>query len=164
MKTLLLMRHAKSSWDDSSLTDYERPLNERGKRDAPRMGRWLASQGFRPDRIVTSSARRARKTARRVAEALGYTEIIEERRDLYMASPHAWLTMLHAIPDTAACILGVGHNPTMELLVEQLGGTRHAMPTAAVACFTIQEETWLACHCGPHLSLQAVWTPDDLDD
>ena len=71
MKTLLLMRHAKSSWDDPDVADHDRPLNKRGKKDAPRMGQWLAEQGLTPEVIVTSTAKRARKTAELVAESCG---------------------------------------------------------------------------------------------
>ncbi|MFG0335704.1 MAG: SixA phosphatase family protein, partial [Maioricimonas sp. JB049] len=83
MKTLLLMRHAKSSWADPSKADHDRPLNARGKRDAPRMGQWLLEQNLVPDRIVSSTARRARKTASRVASGCGYTAEIVHERALY---------------------------------------------------------------------------------
>ena len=73
MKTLLILRHAKSSWNYTDLSDYDRPLNARGKQDAPRMGEHLREQGLIPDRILTSSAKRAKKTAIRVAKACGYT-------------------------------------------------------------------------------------------
>jgi phosphohistidine phosphatase len=164
MKTLLLMRHAKSSWDDATQSDHDRPLNDRGKRDAPRMGELLAEQGLRPDHIVSSSARRARKTARRVAEALGYAGSIEERDDLYLSPPAVWLAMLHALPNDAECVLCVGHNPTLEGLVWHLGGTRQAMPTAAIAQFLLEGTSWSELHPGPQLSLRTIWRPKEIEE
>ena len=73
MKTLLMLRHAKSSWKDGSLSDHDRPLNERGKRDAPRMGQILKEQALVPELIISSTAKRARKTAAKMAEAAGIT-------------------------------------------------------------------------------------------
>jgi phosphohistidine phosphatase len=164
MKTLLLMRHAKSSRDDASLSDHDRPLNDRGKRDAPRMGALLAEEGLRPDLIVSSSARRARKTALRVAEALGYDGPIEERDDLYLSPPGVWLAMLQALPDDANCVLCVGHNPTLEGLVWQLGGTRQSMPTAAIAEFLLEGTSWSELHPGPQISLRTIWRPKEIED
>nr|NIL98123.1 hypothetical protein [Planctomycetales bacterium]NIP70269.1 hypothetical protein [Planctomycetales bacterium] len=86
MKTLLLLRHAKSSWDDSALDDHDRPLNKRGKRDAPRMGQLLVQQDLVPDCILTSTARRARKTAEAVAKACGGVVPLTEMPELYHAT------------------------------------------------------------------------------
>ena len=82
MKTLLILRHAKSSWNYPELSDYDRPLNKRGKRDAPRMGKFLREQKLTPDRILTSSAKRARRTASKVAKACGYGGKVKKIRHI----------------------------------------------------------------------------------
>src|SRR5437763_250008 len=132
MKTLLLMRHAKSSWKDESLDDYDRPLNKRGKREAPRMGEFLREQNLVPDCIVASSARRAGKTAQCVALAAAFRGEIRLTGELYMASPRKVLEILAQTPETCNTLLLIGHNPGLEELLEQLTGQHRALPTAAV--------------------------------
>ena len=87
MKRLLVLRHAKSSWADTSLDDWQRPLNDRGRRDAPRVGTWLRDRSLVPDLIVTSDAIRARETAAAVSTAVGYTREIVVEPSLYHATP-----------------------------------------------------------------------------
>ncbi|MCA9071607.1 MAG: histidine phosphatase family protein, partial [Planctomycetaceae bacterium] len=94
MKTLFLMRHAKSSWKDESLPDHDRPLNKRGKRDAPRMGQLLLEQGVHPDRWLSSTALRARRTAELLAETLQFAGEIEFRSELYHAEPEQFLSVI----------------------------------------------------------------------
>ena len=116
MKTLLILRHAKSSWDNPDLRDYDRPLNKRGKKDAPRMGKHIKTAKLIPDRILTSSAKRARKTAKRFAKACGYSGKIKKLDILYHAPVGLYYETLQAIPDKYNNIMVVGHNPTMEHL------------------------------------------------
>src|SRR5688500_2653227 len=99
MKTLLILRHAKSSWDDASLDDHERPLNARGRRDAPRMGDLLRDELLVPDLIITSDAVRAHTTALAVAEAAGYIGPIVVEPRLYHASPEDVLAVLATVAD-----------------------------------------------------------------
>src|SRR4029450_11617432 len=94
MKTLLVLRHAKSSWNDPALDDHERPLNKRGRRDAPRMGELVREYGLIPDIVISSDAVRARLTAEAVAEAARYTGEIMLDQHLYMASPADILSLL----------------------------------------------------------------------
>ncbi|MFM7274917.1 MAG: SixA phosphatase family protein, partial [Gammaproteobacteria bacterium] len=99
MKRLILCRHAKSSWADPGMADIDRPLNDRGKRDAPEMGRRLRERGVAPDLVVSSGARRARATARRIAAELGIdgdAVTIVER--LYEASVATWLAVIGGLP------------------------------------------------------------------
>ena len=124
MKTLLLMRHAKSSWDNARLSDYERPLNERGRRDAPRMGELLRREGLTPDLIVASSAKRAATTAELVALELSLDSDIRYTEQLYLAEPDAYITLARQLDDGIETLLMVGHNPGIQELVERLTGNK----------------------------------------
>ena len=97
MKTLLVLRHAKSSWDDTALDDHERPLNERGRRDGPRMGELVREHRLTPDIIISSDAVRARRTAEAVAKATRYAGEVRLDRLLYLASPADILGVLRTI-------------------------------------------------------------------
>ncbi|MCU0691750.1 MAG: histidine phosphatase family protein [Polyangiaceae bacterium] len=158
MKKLLLLRHAKSGWDDN-LDDHERPLNARGKKAAPRMGKLLREQRLRPDLIVTSTATRALKTARVVAEACGYEGPVQQDRSLYLASPAQYVRVAQNVDDGVVCLLLVGHNPGIELLVEQLTGIPERMPTAALCLVNVPIAAWCAFDATCRCSLQRVWRP-----
>ena len=111
MKQLILLRHAKSSWDDD-VADVDRPLAARGERDAPRMGKRLKARHARPDLIVTSHAARAQRTAELVAKALGIKrKELKTERALYLAAPADILGVVAAQDDSLTCLLLVGHNP-----------------------------------------------------
>lgn len=140
MLTLLLMRHAKSSWKDASLADHDRPLNKRGQRDAPRMGALLCAEGLVPGHIIASSARRARATAEQIAEVTE-CDHVEIDSGLYHASVMTWLETLERLPSCSP-VLCVGHNPGLEHLLEILTGEWHRMPTAAIAVIDVDEEDW----------------------
>ncbi len=142
MKTLLILRHAKSSWKDESLADFDRPLNARGKEDAPRMGRMLRKAGLTPDLILSSAAKRARKTAEAVAETCSYANEIVFTRELYAADPDTIIEQVRCAPDTAASVMVVAHNPGLELLLEQLTGELQALPTAALAEVRLPINAW----------------------
>ncbi|HYB95437.1 MAG TPA: histidine phosphatase family protein [Vicinamibacterales bacterium] len=142
MKRLLILRHAKSSWADSSMDDWERPLNERGERDAPKVGAWLRERESIPDVIVSSDAVRAITTARAVADAAGYTREIITQPSLYHAKPHDVIEVLRNVADDAATVLVVGHNPGLEDLVRQLSGEYHGLPTAALVDLEVPIEHW----------------------
>src|SRR5437870_2049014 len=117
MKSVLVLRHAKSSWKHPELADQDRPLNKRGKRDAPRMGRILKKERLVPDIIISSTAVRARATAEAVAKASGYQRDITFNRSLYAAGPQAYIDALHDLDDNVRVLI-VGHNPGLEELVE----------------------------------------------
>jgi phosphohistidine phosphatase len=146
MKKLLLMRHAKSSWGDESLPDFERPLNERGKRDALRVGRELPGRGAVPDVIASSTAVRALETTRLVCEALGASkfEVVQQEPLLYGAPSDRILEIVNLIPQACYCALLVGHNPGMQHLVTALTGELlpDGMKTAAVACIQLDVLDW----------------------
>jgi phosphohistidine phosphatase len=142
MKTLLLLRHAKSSWDDSSLRDFDRLLAPRGERDAPRIGKALRKRGPLPDLIVSSPAARAKATIKAVIKAAKLD--IEPRFDesMYGASSAELIKLIRHLPDSSVCALLVGHNPGFEDLVGRLTGSHERMPTAALACIEFRTDHW----------------------
>lgn len=112
MKTLYLIRHAKSSWDDLSLEDFERPLNTRGKQDAPKMGKRLKKLKIMPDLVVSSPAKRAAKTAKKITKEIGYAaEDIAFIDNLYHASMNDLLHIVQNIPSSVDNLMLFGHNP-----------------------------------------------------
>ena len=162
MKTLLILRHAKSSWNYPERSDYDRPLNRRGKRDAPRMGEFLREHGLTPDRILTSSAKRARRTASKVAKASGYTGKVKKLDAFYESVPGVYYETLRVVPDTYQRVMVVGHNPTMEQLVGYLTGRIRRMPTAALAHIELPIQRWEALDLTTAGTLVNLWTPKTL--
>jgi phosphohistidine phosphatase len=143
MKTLFLVRHAKSSRDDPGLSDQERPLNDRGFRDAPKMGARLAKRDVKPDLILSSPAVRARTTAELMARKLGYKvkDIVLDER-LYSAAPDDVLDVIHELGDKPKCVMVFGHNPELGQLVSRLSRKDTDMPTCAVAEFSYDIKSW----------------------
>ena len=162
MKTLLILRHAKSSWSNQNLSDFERPLNERGRHDAPRMGRWIKHQNLTPELIISSAAERALTTAELVALASGYDDELKVTRQFYLASPGAYIGALRRLPDGYTRVMVVGHNPGMEDLVEALTGQSTGMPTAAVACIELPITSWAALTDDESGTLFHYWVPREL--
>ncbi|MBD3942488.1 histidine phosphatase family protein [Microbacterium sp. NEAU-LLC] len=139
MIRLALVRHAKSDWGDPDLADHDRPLNDRGMRDAPVMAARLAASGFRPDVILTSTALRARTTAEAFAAELG---VAVSRDPALYGAPAATLLAAAAAAGMPS-IMVVAHDPGMTVLAGRLSGDGIAhMPTCAVATFTWQEDDW----------------------
>jgi phosphohistidine phosphatase len=143
-RRVTLLRHAKSSWGDPSLTDSDRPLNNRGERDAPMMGHRLLDQGVRPSLILTSSARRARQTARLVAREMNYPiEFIQGEPDLYLASPETMLEVIGRLEDSFNEILICAHNPGITELANQLCGIAiDNVPTCGIVVFEADVAKW----------------------
>lgn len=161
MKRLLILRHAKSSWGDSSLDDWERPLNPRGLRDAPKVGALLRTHALVPDLIVTSDAVRARATADAVAKAAGYDrEIVVEPR-LYHAKPEDLIAVLQGLSDDAARAMIVGHNPGLEDLIERLAGEHQGLPTATLAHLALPIDRWSALDEQTGGTIVNIWRPRD---
>ena len=158
MKTLIVLRHAKSE-HPLGVADFDRGLNERGKRDALRVGEVLRERGLTPDIIVSSSARRARKTAHRVAQNFGYERDIVETEDLYEAGPWGIITVIQQIPEEAATAVIVGHNPGFWGLVQTLGGAIDHFPTAAWAGLRLPVEFWAEVTEMTRGELAEFWYP-----
>ncbi|NOX80452.1 MAG: histidine phosphatase family protein [Deltaproteobacteria bacterium] len=144
MKSLLLCRHAKSSWSDNTLADIDRPLNKRGKRDAPLMGARLAMLGVKPDAIVSSPARRAYKTARHLAGTLGFSrKMILVINEIYEASPDVLLAIIGAFDNRADQVVMIGHNSEITVLANRLGGLGiDNIPTCGVVALDFAVRSW----------------------
>jgi len=147
MKNLILIRHAKSSWDDASLTDRERSLNKRGKRDAPVMGRLLKEKDLRPDRILSSPAKRALKTAKLIAEEVGYpNKRIDVREELYEQGLDALVGLVAGLDDGWDRVFLAGHNPELTDLANRLTGAGiENVPTCGVVSIEFSLERWRDC-------------------
>ena len=162
MKTLLVLRHAKSSWKNANLTDFERPLNKRGKHDAPLMGEFLRREGIVPDLIISSAAVRAVATAEAVALACGCDSEIQTTRHLYHAFSDEYIEVINAVPDEYDRIMVVGHNPGMESLVEDLTGEWVRMPTAALVHIALNISLWSDLSLESPEKLVNCWRPKEL--
>lgn len=143
MKKLLLIRHAKSSWDSPGASDFDRPLDDRGLRDAPVMARALAGRDVRPDLIFASAAKRTRETARILTEGLNAEEF-STSESLYLASGKQILREVAGLDEKTETAMIIGHNPGMHDAVETLCGvgTVDSFPTLAVACIELPVEFW----------------------
>ncbi|MBP7416112.1 MAG: histidine phosphatase family protein [Pyrinomonadaceae bacterium] len=142
MKTLYLLRHAKSSWDDPAQTDFERPLNQRGTKAALFMGELMAKKGLEPSLIVSSPAMRAKTTAELVKDAGTFSAEIIFEKTIYEASPNALRQVVSEISDDHTSALLVGHNPGIEGFIGYLTGDLEPMPTAALAVIELKLEKW----------------------
>jgi len=144
MKTLYLVRHAKSSWDDHSITDFERPLNKRGHRDAPFMGRLMREQGVKPDIIIASPANRALTTARLMADEMDYPfEEIRTNESLYESGMPDYLQTIASLNDVFSSAMIIGHNPTLTTVSEYLSDARIGnMPTGGIVTIEFDNQSW----------------------
>ena len=139
MKTLYVIRHAKSSWDLPGLPDFDRPLNERGKRDAPRMGKRLKEKRIVPDLMLSSPAKRALSTCKRIAEALGYSpDKIKTERSLYHADEDEILSVIKSVSDKHDVLMVFGHNPGLTDFTNQLGHEDGELVTRALLKSTFE--------------------------
>lgn len=154
MRQLLLLRHAKSSWDDPSLPDHDRPLNPRGRADAAAMGSEMRSLGLSPDIVLVSSARRTQETLALI-EPFDDSPVIDTVEALYLAPARKLLDLLHAMPETARSVLVISHNPGLHNLALALAGPTamarggidalrlaERYPTAALAEFAVATPWW----------------------
>lgn len=132
-RSILLMRHAKSSWGDAGLPDHDRPLNQRGQAAAPTMGKLLQKQGLLPDIIYTSTALRARETTEAFVEASDFRGPVVVVPRLYLAEPATYFDLFTEVPDGVRRPMFVAHNPGIADLVEVLSGRFQEMCTAGVA-------------------------------
>ncbi len=144
MKILTIVRHAKSSWKDSSLPDNKRPLNRRGERDAPEMGRRIQEHGIRPSLIVSSPAVRAWTTAKVIAQAISYPrEFLQKEDRLYLASLDDILDVVVAQDNGFNNLMVIGHNPGLTDFVNFLvSGLTNNLPTAGVVSVQIDQDNW----------------------
>jgi phosphohistidine phosphatase len=143
MKKIILIRHAKSDWDNPSLPDYDRPLADRGLRDAPQMATSLKNRGVHIDLICSSTAQRAKQTACITAAVLGYQEAeIKWEKSLYHASASHLLQFIQSQSNQVQTLVLVGHNPGLTELIILLGVNLDNLPTAGQFAFTVLSEDW----------------------
>jgi phosphohistidine phosphatase len=151
MKKLWIVRHAKSSWSDFGLADHDRPLNERGKRDAPFMGKLIDDQYPVPTHLLTSTAKRARATCKAFRKAMGIDkEFVTRFEQLYHASMGDCLRVIHSIDDDIEIAAIFGHNPTFTYLIEELTGAGpDNLPTCGCALISSDTEHWATFETAP---------------
>ena len=143
MKKIILIRHAKSAWDNPWLNDHDRPLAERGIHDAPMMAKRLKKRKIQPKIILSSTAVRAAETAKIIARELEFPESeITFEENLYHASPNKILKYIHLQKDAKDTILVVGHNPGLNELIEYLGGKLENLPTSGQLGFLVKSDRW----------------------
>ena len=143
-KVLYLVRHAKSSWKDSTLSDIDRPLNKRGRRNSPDMGRRMLEQGHQPEIFISSPANRALSTTRNIVRELGIDEseiVIDE--DLYFAGAKGMQSVLEKVDDRYQKVMMTSHNPTITFFMNKLANTDvFNMPTCAIAIIGFDMASW----------------------
>lgn len=170
MRTLGLLRHAKSSWEDPALDDHDRPLVARGREAAPRIGAWLRERAVQPDLVLVSSAARARETWSLLQPALGSKAPARALTELYLAGPSELLRIVKRTPAEVATLLVIGHNPALETFARQMVAGGHAklrrrmsrkFPTAALALISFETDRWQALAPGTG-ALDAFVRPKDV--
>lgn len=160
----MLLRHAKSSWDDLTLPDAERPLNERGVRDAPRIGNWMYQQKLkRPDALVCSPAVRTRQTMKLIVQAAGIQCPARLDERIYQAGVPDLLDVIGDTPETCDCLMLIGHNPGISELLDHLTNEQHSMPTAALAIIKLEATMWLDITAKTNRLTRFI-KPRDLED
>lgn len=149
MKKLLLLRHAKSSWDDPELADFDRPLNSRGIRSAKFLGELIHEREISADRVVSSTAKRAKQTAVLVSQIGGLPDVVYDER-IYQASVIRLIGLVGEFDDAFDSVLLIGHNPGIAELIRVLTGESHEIPTAALSRISLPIERWsdVAPACG----------------
>lgn len=162
MRTLLILRHAKSSWDHPDLDDYDRPLNKRGRKEAKAVGKFMRAR--LPELVLTSTAVRARETVALWQRASRYQGPVEERREFYLAGPERYLEALAGLATRGATTMVVGHNPGLEELVHRLTGRHEELPTAALAELELPVDSWEQGARGTPARLVNLWTVKELND
>jgi phosphohistidine phosphatase len=163
MKTLLIMRHAKSSWKEKNLKDRKRTLSKRGKRNAPQMGELIKEKELLPQIILSSDAVRARQTVELLTEASGFTGEVKYDDDLYMAEADEYLDTLRKVSDDFERVMIVGHNPGLESLLPLLTGRVESLPTAAIAHLTLPIDHWKELSKKTKAELVEIWKPKELE-
>ena len=168
MLRLLILRHAKSDWDNAKLVDFDRPLSKRGRKDAPRMGRYIAEHASSLDHVLCSAAVRTSETWALIAPALTKPPEPQMLRELYLAEADALLDIVRAAPEASSTLLLIGHNPGLHELALFLCGGKSAaqprkavakkFPTSALAVLQFRGKSWGAVKPGTGL-LTAFVTP-----
>lgn len=163
MKHLLIMRHAKSSWDQPNLSDYERPLNERGQIAALKMGSFLKELNILPQAILYSTAQRTTETMSLFVEASQFQGTLLPKDDLYASSAESYLSIIRNYKEDHETIIIIGHNPSCENLCRMLCGSETFFPTAAIGHLALPIDHWQDLDSNTKGILKNIWRPKDLD-
>ncbi len=159
MKTLLIVRHGKSSWKDKSLKDNERPLKNTGKKQSAYMGKLLIENELIPQLILSSDALRASQTAQIIADIAGVTAAVRLEPDFYMAEPLVFIETLKLLPDTIERVMIVGHNPGLEALLQLMDGKIDSLHTGSMAYLVLNVASWSELNLETMTELVAFWEP-----
>lgn len=162
MKTLLILRHAKSSWDDPTIDDHNRPLNPRGLKTTPLMGRLVKEKNLVPDLILCSTALRALQTAQLIADSSGYKDEIRMIRDFYPGDTDSYIKALDSQDAELTSIMIIGHNPGLESFLEHLTGRKEIMPTAALAQVRLPIDAWSQLTAQTKSTLVHIYRPKEI--
>jgi phosphohistidine phosphatase len=162
MKTLLLMRHGKSSWKDDSLSEHERPLKKRGRRDTKRIAQEIEKNDLYPHIILSSSAARAKETAEILMDTLGFENRIIFSDQLYMAEPEDFIDVLSQLDDNNDTVLVIGHNPGMEAFIQIISGEIETLPTAGLGQLVLVLDSWQDISLDTRGDLVGLWKPREL--
>lgn len=163
MKTLFLLRHAKSSWKDESLSDFERPLNRRGKRASEAVGRYLKTKIVVPELILCSPAVRARETIERLMKTAKWTTEVRYDQRIYGAGGLRLVEVISQIENDRKVAMLVGHNPGMEELLMLLAGISESIPTGTVAKIALKTTKW-ANAADKRATLEWLVKPSELEN
>lgn len=164
MKTLLLMRHAKSSWKQENLSDHERPLKKRGRKDAKQIAKIIKEQDLIPDLILSSSAVRAVETAEVIVKSLDYKNEIIYSDALYMGEPGDFVDVLKTLDKHVDKVMIVAHNPGLEAYLQIIDGEIESMPTAALGYLVVNIDKWKDISFDTMGDLIGFWTPKSIED
>ena len=143
MKKLIIIRHAKSDWQDTTLDDFDRPLNERGMQDAPFIGKFLKEKNLLPDLIISSPALRAITTAEIIAKEVEYTKAIVANQYIYEAYVNTLQEIVSFIYDENDTVYLIGHNPGVSALAYMLSDMKESIPTCAVVEIDFECDSWM---------------------
>ena len=161
-KQLLVFRHAKSSWKQSGLRDFDRPLNKRGKRDAKRMGAFIREHDYLPETIVSSPAVRAKETVELFVKASGFSGTIVFDQYLYLGEMGAYYRALTQIDEHVQRVMVVGHNPGLETFLETMTRREERLPTATIAVVYLPVQQWGEISKETRGSLVYLWRPREI--
>ena len=161
MKTLLIMRHAKSSWKDKELPDHDRPLKKKGRKDIANMAKILKKKSLIPDLVLSSTAARSKETATLMIDKLNYKGKLELIKEFYMAEPETYVKHISGVPDKVEILLIVGHNPGLEGLVMTLGDKITSLPTGSIAKMYLFIDKWSELTSETDGEINHVWIPED---
>lgn len=161
-RTLLILRHGKTSQALPGMGDRDRPLTSRGEQDVAKIGQFALGKKLLPDLIITSSARRCHETAKIFAQTVGHTNGILAVDELYEAPVDKYVAQLQTVPDQHLCVLLVGHNPGLEHLIDDLTKSKESLVPGTLAKIKIQIDFWAKLTAPSNHELKKLWRPDDV--